>query len=133
MTAQLKRAAFTLRELNDFRILSHTVDPKNDTVETLKRYAEKNKINTEKWFMVTGSKESIYDVALNGYFLNAMEDSDAPGGFLHSEMMILVDKNKNIRGIYDGTDTEEVDRLMEEVRLLKKEEDRKAKALLDGR
>jgi protein SCO1/2 len=94
---------------------------------------EKDKINTKKWSLVTGSKESIYDVALNGYFLNAMEDDQAPGGFLHSEMLVLVDKDKHIRGLYEGTNTEDVDRLMEEIKLLKKEEDRKEKALRDAR
>lgn len=87
----------------DLKFISITVNPEHDTVEVLKEYAEKVHADTESWSFLTGEKEKIYDLAFNGFFVNADKDEIAPGGFLHSQMLILIDRNGHIRGYFDGT------------------------------
>ena len=91
------------QERKDLKFISITVNPEHDTVEVLKEYAEKVHANTESWSFLTGEKDKIYDIAFNGFFVNVMRDSIAPGGFLHSQMLILVDKEGHVRGYFDGT------------------------------
>lgn len=107
---------------SDFKLLSHTVDPKNDSVETLYAYSRKVHAIDSIWSFVTGSKEDLYEIAFNGYFANAMKDEVAPGGFLHSSNLFLIDKKGHIRGIFDGTSTSETNTLMDAIGLLYKEE-----------
>jgi protein SCO1/2 len=99
-------------------ILSHTVNPSHDSVSVLKSYAQLVHADTKKWNFVTGTKKAIYDIAVKGYLLAAEEDTTAEGGFLHSEQLILVDKDKHIRGIYDGTSLPDVNKLVEDLTLL---------------
>ena len=108
---------------NDDRVLllSHSIDTKHDTVEALKRHAQKLGIETAKWHLVTGDKDDIYGIADN-YFSIATENPDAPGGFDHSGRLILVDTKRRVRAFCDGTDAEEVDRFMKEVDVLLEEE-----------
>lgn len=103
---------------DEVRILSHTVNPVNDSVPVLKAYSQLVHANTKFWTFVTGDKKSIYDIAIHGYLLPAGEDAMAEGGFLHSEQLVLVDKDKHIRGIYDGTQLPEVNKLIEDLTLL---------------
>ena len=106
---------------NDQRVLllSHSIDTRNDTVPALKRHAEKLGIETARWHLVTGNKDSIYTIA-DDYFSVATENPEAPGGFDHSGRLILVDKNRHVRAFCDGTDSEDVDRFMLDIdRLLK--------------
>ncbi|MFZ4635442.1 MAG: SCO family protein [Saprospiraceae bacterium] len=106
---------------NDPRVLllSHSIDTRNDTVPALKRHAEKLGIETARWHLVTGNKDSIYTIA-DDYFSVATENPEAPGGFDHSGRLILVDKNRHVRAFCDGTDSEDVDRFMLDIdRLLK--------------
>lgn len=102
----------------DIEIVSYTVDPKNDNVERLKWYADNNEINTSNWNFVTGNQQEIYKLGVNGYFLPNQEDALAPGGFLHSEKIVLLDKKSRIRGWYDGTEEEEVRKLIEDTKTL---------------
>lgn len=94
--------------------LSHTIDPKRDTVEALKQYASNLEIDHDRWRFVTGEKDSIYKIA-NDYFSVAIENPDAPGGFDHSGRLILVDKDKHIRSFCNGTEPEDVDRFMVDI------------------
>lgn len=89
--------------IDNLRFLSITVNPEHDSVPVLAAYAQKIHANTKNWDFVTGSKDSIYDIAFNGFFVSTQRDSIAPGGFLHSGMIILVDKFARIRGYFDGT------------------------------
>jgi len=107
---------------SDFRLLSHTVNPEHDSVEVLAKYADKVYAIDSLWNFVTGSKEAIYKVAFEGYFANAMEDEVAPGGFLHSSNLFLIDKKGHIRGIFDGTSTKEVNSLMDAIEILYREQ-----------
>lgn len=87
----------------DLRFLSITVNPEEDSVAVLKEYAKKVHANTANWDFVTGNKEKIYDIAFSGFFVNVAKDSIAEGGFLHTQLLILVDKKGHIRGYFDGT------------------------------
>lgn len=106
------------KKLNDFRMVSFTVDPEHDSVSVLKEYAQKIKADSGRWYFLTGDKKVIYDLAYQGFLVNAMEDPTAPGGFLHSDMMLLIDREKHIRGIYEGTSMKDVKRLIDEIKVL---------------
>ena len=106
----------------EFKLLSHTVNPEHDSVEVLFEYARKVHARDSVWDFVTGKKEDIYKIAFEGYFANAMEDEVAPGGFLHSSNLFLIDKKGRIRGIFDGTSTREVESLMDAIQILLREE-----------
>jgi protein SCO1/2 len=84
----------------------------------MKKYADKNGIDSKQWNLLTGDKETIYELGVYGYLLSAQEDALAPGGFLHSGQFILVDKEKRIRGIYEGTKAKEMDRMIEDAKIL---------------
>lgn len=106
----------------DVVFLSHTVDPEHDTPEVLDRHARKLQADTARWKFLTGEKEDIYSMAVKGYLVPAQEDVLDPEGFLHSEMFVLVDKQKRIRGYYDGTSTEGMNELAADIKMLLKEE-----------
>ncbi len=121
MSHQLKRVQDTFTTKNDFLILSHTVNPDHDTVEVLKIYGEKYGAVKGKWHLLTGNKKHIYDLARYQYLVNADETEGEGDLFIHSELFILVDKDKRIRGVYDGTDSLQVNQLIHDIRLLDKE------------
>jgi protein SCO1/2 len=106
----------------NFGIISITVDPENDKPYKLKEYAKKVHAEPDMWNFLTGDKKLIYSLALNGFLVNALEDtSKSIPDFLHSEKLILVDRQRRIRGYYDGTSTAEINRLIDEVRVLQTE------------
>ncbi|MCR6642542.1 MAG: SCO family protein [Sporocytophaga sp.] len=102
---------------NDVAFLSHTIDPVHDSIPVLKEYADRLDINSSKWHLVNGSKDSVYAIA-KSYLVSAQEDKDAPGGFIHSGALILIDKNRRIRGYYDGTEDQATAKLIEDIKLL---------------
>jgi len=103
----------------DILLLSHSVIPKIDTVAQLKRYAKKKLVNASKWNLVTGDKKQIYELARKSY-LAVKEDGDGgPYDMIHTENFMLIDKKRQIRGFYDGTDAEEIERLLEDIKILK--------------
>jgi protein SCO1/2 len=110
-----------LKEYQDVLLLSHSVTPDIDTVDQLKRYALEKGVIDSKWNLVTGDKKQIYRLARKSY-LAVKEDGD--GGahdMIHTENFILVDKKRRIRGFYDGTDRNDIDRLMDDIEILKRE------------
>lgn len=118
MVDQLKRFQKEVDGKYDVQILTHTVDPERDSVARLKAFIEKNKINTSNWDFVTGEKQRLYESGVYNFYLASSEDALAPGGFLHSEKFVLVDKDLKIRGYYNGTEKDDVDRLINELKLL---------------
>lgn len=102
-------------------ILSHSVNPRHDTVEVLFNYGKTYGAIKNKWHFLTGNKKQIYELAKMSYLVNALEDDGSAEGFLHSELLLLIDKKGRIRGMFDGTDKVEVNKLIEAIRLLKKE------------
>lgn len=103
MTTNMNYIQNRFKDSEGLRFLSITVNPEHDSVEALANHAKEVHADTKNWDFVTGDKEKIYEAAFKGFFVNALEDSIAPGGFLHSEFLILVDKNGHIRGYFDGT------------------------------
>lgn len=103
------------------KFISHTVDPETDSVEVLKTYAHKYQARPGKWYMVTGDKKDIYDLARTGYLLPVAEGDGGTDDFIHSENLVLIDHKKQIRGFFDGTDKWEVDSLKDAIKLLQYE------------
>lgn len=108
---------------NDDRLalLSHSIDVKRDTVGRLKQYADGLGVSTDRWHFVTGDHDAIYDMA-DDYFSTALVDTNAPGGFNHSGLLILVDARRHVRAFCDGTSEEAVDRFMEDIDQLLRQE-----------
>jgi protein SCO1 len=127
MNSNLERIYSKFKSDPEFLILSHTVDPEEDSVEVLKRYADSHGVNDDKWLFVTGTKPDLYGIARKGYLLDANEGDGGAEAFIHTQNFALVDKERHIRGYYDGTDSLEVERLIREIILLKKEYEFKSK------
>lgn len=104
------------------KILSHSIDPVHDTVAVLNGYAEQLGVRSDQWHFVTGNKEDIFKIAQTSYLVSVAEDNLAPGGVIHSGAFLLIDSNRRIRGHYDGTKAEEVDKLMNDIAILLQEE-----------
>ena len=107
MTLNMRTIQSTLKKncLTDIELLSFTVDPLKDTSEKLLEYANSYNVDSTNWNMLTGDQSTIYDLGVNGFLVPNQEDALAPGGFLHSEKLILLDQFNRIRGYYDGTDS----------------------------
>tara|TARA_B100001113_G_scaffold105949_1_gene85937 strand:+ start:980 stop:1651 length:672 start_codon:yes stop_codon:yes gene_type:complete len=118
MTKNMYQLQQELKNDNNILFLSHTVIPEIDTVEQLKKYAIENKIDESRWNLVTGDKKQIYELARKSYL--AVEDVEF-GEFdmIHTENFMLIDKQKQIRGFYDGTNSEEIQRLLKDIEILK--------------
>ena len=107
---------------DDLKFLSHSVTPIIDSVSVLREYADKQKAISGKWEITTGKKAHIYELARKSYFAVLDEGDGGDQDFIHTEQFILVDKNKQIRGFYDGTDAEEIERIIKDIEVLKSEE-----------
>lgn len=106
------------KENPDVMFLSHTIDFKYDKPSVLKKYAQKLGVDTKKWQFVYGTKDSIYHLAEHDYLVAVQQDSTAKDGFVHQGWLVLVDKDKHIRGAYDGTKTEQVEQLQKDISVL---------------
>jgi protein SCO1/2 len=120
MTVNMKKIQQLINTgcLNNIELLSFTVDPSRDSVEKLKEYCNTYNVDSKNWNMLTGDQNSIYDVGVNGFLVPNQEDALAPGGFLHSEKMILIDKKNRIRGYYDGTDSLNIPIIVQHIKSL---------------
>lgn len=107
--------------LNDDEVmlLSHSVTPKIDSVAQLKRYAKKKGVNDLKWNLVTGDKKHIYELARKSYLAVKTDGNGDAYDMIHTENFMLIDKKRQIRGFYDGTNPEEINRLLEDIKILK--------------
>ena len=103
--------------------LSHTIDPDHDSVSVLKDFAERLGADSKQWLFLTGNRDSIYELATHGYYATALPDSTEPGGYVHSGGLILIDKNRRVRGIYDGTSEKDTKTLMDDMELLLNEKE----------
>ncbi|GAB3989185.1 hypothetical protein GCM10028807_13540 [Spirosoma daeguense] len=118
MKVQLKRVYEKFKGNQNVMLLSHTIDPAHDSVSVLKQFAQDLGVTDHQWLFVTGDREKIYDIGQTSYMVTAQEDASAPGGAVHSGAFILVDKDRHIRGIYDGTTEAGVDKLMNDMNRL---------------
>lgn len=121
MKTQMLRVYDSIQNLPDVLILSHTIDPEHDDVARLHDFAGRLGVSSAKWHFVTGEQEKIYDIAQTSYFATAMVDKSEPDGFIHSGAFLLVDKQRRIRGKYDGTLEEDVNRLIKDIKRLRLE------------
>lgn len=107
---------------NDVLLVSHSVTPETDSVATLRHYAENKGVINDKWHLLTGDRKQIYDLGRQAYF--AEEDlglDKTEDDFLHTENFVLIDKNRHIRGIYNGLNKIAVQQLIADVKTLQKE------------
>jgi len=119
MMEELKKVRDAFEHEDNVLMLSHSITPWIDTVGHLKEYAVKHDIPSEKWYLLTGSEDSIYQIARHGYFSEKeiglkLSNDD----YMHTENVILVDQNRHIRGIYRGTNPEDIGHLIEDIGLL---------------
>ena len=116
MKKEMLRVHEKFKDNPNFKILSHSIEPTHDTQEVLKDYAEKLGItDASTWNFLTGDQEKIFEMGQTSYLTTAMADQMEPGGFLHSGAFLLIDQQGRIRGVYDGTKSDQVDRLINDI------------------
>lgn len=118
MNSQMKRVYDNFQGNKEVKLISHTVNPEKDSVEVLAAYAKRYNADPDQWHFVTGDKAQLYMLARKSYMIS---DTNGDGGkedFVHSQNFALVDKEGHVRGIYDGTDSVEVKRLLVEMNVL---------------
>ena len=125
MTANLVEVQAALANDSEVLLLSHSVTPEIDSVAQLKKYAIEKGVNDAKWNLVTGDKKQIYELARKSYLADQEDGDGGPFDMIHTENFILVDKQRRIRGFYDGTKEEEMDRLLLDIEILKNSEEEK--------
>jgi len=118
MARNMLKVYDTFKSTGNFKIISHTIDPKHDTVPVLKKYADKLGVTGNTWWFLQGPKEDTYSIAEKSYLVAVKQDSSAAGGYVHAGYFVLVDKQKRVRGAYDGTDPKQVDQLIEDIKTL---------------
>jgi protein SCO1/2 len=125
MNDQMKRVQKEFKGNSKVKILSFTVDPDVDTVEQMKRYAQKQMAISGQWHFLTGKKEDLYSLARKSFFVlkpaEAQNQGDAGSDFIHTNNFVLVDQQKRIRGYYDGTSEKEVTELITDISRLLEE------------
>ena len=120
MTDHMVKIQAEFKDDPEVLLLSHSVTPEIDSVAQLKKYAEEKGVIDEKWNLVTGDKKQIYDLARKSYLVAKSQGNGGKYDMVHTENFALVDKNKQVRGFYDGTNPEAIEQLVEDVKLLKK-------------
>jgi protein SCO1/2 len=121
MTVSLKQVNNYFNKEKFLQIVSFTVDPERDSSTQLKKYSALFDLNTDHWNLITGSKKDIYKLARSGFKIVATDGDGGPDDFIHSDKIILVDSQKNIRGYYNGTNTGEIQQLITDIKKLEKE------------
>jgi protein SCO1/2 len=123
MSSEMTEVYNEFKNEDHFKILSHTSKPEQDSLPVLLKYAESQGAdNPEKWMFLTGDKKELQRMAYEQYGIINQEDLEEEGSFVHTEMFVLVDKNKYIRGYYDGTNPTEVNQMKQDIHELLKEQ-----------
>ena len=122
MTTNLEEVQKAFANNSKVMLLSHTVFPETDSVSVLKDYAIKHKVDDAKWNLVTGDKKEIYTMARKSYLAVKLGKPDELYDMVHTENFILVDSERRVRGFYDGTNKEEVKKLIEDINWLLSDE-----------
>ncbi|WP_318312271.1 SCO family protein [Flagellimonas crocea] len=118
MTKNMGEVQEAIKDDPNIMLLSHSVTPQIDTVAQLKRYALEKGVIDSKWNLVTGDKKQIYELARKSYLAVKNDGDGGPFDMIHTENFILVDKEKRIRGFYDGTDRDDIDKLLADIKIL---------------
>lgn len=124
MTKNMADLQKELENDEDVLLLSHSVTPEIDSVAQLKKYALEKGVDDAKWNLVTGDKKQIYDLARKSYLAVKTDGDGGPFDMIHTENFILVDKEKRIRGFYDGTKQEDMEQLLNDLQVLKSSYDK---------
>ncbi|WP_026808708.1 SCO family protein [Arenibacter latericius] len=119
MTKNMADIQSKIKDDDEVMLLSHSVTPDIDSVPQLKKYAEEQGVLDHKWNLVTGDKKQIYELARKSYLAVKTDGDGGPFDMIHTENFILVDKSKRIRGFYDGTNSEDMEKLMSDLEILK--------------
>lgn len=121
MTRSLKQAAINFNNDSKVQMLSFTVDPQHDSSAKLLSYAQNMNATYSNWDFLTGEKKSIYKLARKEFFVTATDGDGGPQDFIHSDKVMLIDRQDRIRGYYDGTSQSEVQQLISDIKKLKNE------------
>ena len=121
MTSNMVKIQEAFEGDDSIMLLSHSVTPVMDSIPVLRDYADMKGVDDKKWNITTGDKAHIYELARKSYFAVVDEGDGGLQDFIHTENFVLVDKKKQIRGYYDGTDTKDIDRLILDIKLLQQE------------
>lgn len=128
LTRNMKKLQDAFKKTDSMvRFVSFTVDPTRDTVQKVKAYGDKYGIDHDKWWMLTGDKKEIYDLAFNEFKASVAENGNIDTGFVHTEKFFLLDRDRVVRGWYNGLDSTNLDRLIKDIVLLNMERDKKRK------
>jgi protein SCO1/2 len=121
MTKHMEQIQEAFEDDDEIMLLSHSVTPVIDDVERLKKYAKEHNAIKGKWHLVTGDKKEIYRLARQSYFTTKTTGDGGKYDMVHTENFVLIDKEKRIRGTYDGTNPDEVEEAIEDIKILKQE------------
>jgi protein SCO1 len=121
MTNNMGKLQEVFKNEDDIKFLSLSVTPVIDSIPILRAYADEKGVIDAKWNITTGDKKHIYELARKSYFTVLDEGDGGDQDFIHTENFVLVDKKQQIRGFYDGTDIEDIQRLISDIRILKNE------------
>lgn len=121
MTDHMVQIQKEIMDDDDIMLLSHSVTPGIDSVAQLKRYATEKGVNDNKWNLVTGDKKQIYELARKSYLAVKTDGNGDEYDMIHTENFMLIDKKRQIRGYYDGTKPEDIEQLLEDIKVLKKD------------
>ena len=119
MTENMGYVQEKIKNDSDVLLLSFSVTPEIDSVEQLKKYALEKNVIDSKWNLVTGNKKDIYNLARTSYLVAKTNGDGGKYDMIHTENFVLVDKEKRIRGFYDGTNSKEMDQLLNDIKILK--------------
>ena len=119
MTKNMADIQEVIKNDDDVMLLSHSVTPQIDSVPQLKKYALEKGVIDAKWNLVTGDKKQIYELARKSYLAVKTDGDGGPYDMIHTENFMLIDKERRIRGSYDGTNEEDMQRLLEDIEILR--------------
>ena len=139
LTRNMKKLQDALKLKNEMKImdtpfvqfLSFSVDPERDSATVLKKYADKYGVNPDVWWLLTGPKKTIYDFALNELKMGISDGEGVDSNFIHTQKMVVLDKDRVVRGYYDGLDSTDLSRLAKDIVFIMLEKDKHAPSVLD--
>jgi protein SCO1/2 len=141
MTQNMKRLAETIhngqrvgdRTNRNIHFLSFSIDPERDSLQRLRYWANRFQINPETWWLLTGDKKSIYEMAINEMKLGLIDGENVDTNFVHSDKFVLIDVNRQVRGYYSGLDPEDLARLQRDIILLTMEKNPNRRSFFEGK
>lgn len=113
--------------------LSFSIDPERDSVPRLKQWADRFQVNPEQWWLLTGTKKDIYDMAINEMKIGLVDGQGVDTNFIHTDHFVLIDSNRHVRGYYHGLDTASLQQLSNDIIFLTMEKDPGRKFFLAGK